>query len=294
MKPAPFDYYAPDMREEALLLLSRYGGDAKPLAGGQSLVPSMNFRLAQPSILVDLNGVGDLFGIHIPEEGGLRIGAMTRQRVVERSPLVRQHAPLVSEAMPYIAHPQIRNRGTFGGSLAHADPAAELPALALALEAQFRVQSSSGERMIPAADFFLGLFTTALEPDELLVDVTLPALPPRTGTAFEEFARRHGDYALAGVSAVVTLADDGTVSAARVVLFSVGDMPVLASSVDAMLVRVVPTTEAIDAAAEAVNADIEPQSDIHATDAYRRHIAGVLTRRVLRKAVERARGGATL
>jgi carbon-monoxide dehydrogenase medium subunit len=289
MKPAPFDYYAPAGLEEALSLLVEHGGEAKPLAGGQSLVPSMNFRLAQPSILVDLNGVADLSGISPTHDGGLLIGAMTRQRTVERSPLVAERAPLIAEAMPHIAHPQIRNRGTFGGSLAHADPAAELPALALALEAQLHVQNSGGERTIPASDFFLGLFTTLLEPDELLVAASIPALPPRTGTAFEEFARRHGDYALAGVAAMVTLAEDGMVERARLVLFSVGDVPMLSTSASATLVRAKPTAEAIQAAAEAVVADIDPQSDIHATADYRLHLAKVLARRTLTRAVERAR-----
>src|SRR5436190_6666903 len=144
MKPPPFEYYAPHNRAEALDLLTEHGYEAKVLAGGQSLVPSMNFRLAQPSILVDLNGIQDLFGIHPGEDGGLRIGAMTRQRAVERSALVAQRASLIAEAMPYIAHPQIRNRGTIGGSLAHADPAAELPAIAVALDAQIRAEKGSG------------------------------------------------------------------------------------------------------------------------------------------------------
>src|SRR5437763_3491849 len=179
MKPAPFTYHAPATREEALELLAEYGYEAKVLAGGQSLVPSMNFRLAQPSILIDLNGVRDLFGISAREDGGLRIGSMTRQRVVERSSLVAGRAPLISEAMPHVAHPQIRNRGTFGGSLAHADPAAELPALAVALDAQLRAQSKAGERLIPAVGFFLGIFTTALEAEEILVEVLVPSLPAR-------------------------------------------------------------------------------------------------------------------
>ena len=290
MKPAPFEYYSPTTREEALSLLVEHGGDAKLLAGGQSLVPSMNFRLAQPSILVDLNDITDLSGISPTQDGGLRIGAMTRQREVERSPLVAERAPLLAEAMPYIAHPQIRNRGTFGGSLAHADPAAELPALAVALEAQLHVQNSSSERTISASDFFLGLFTTLLEPDELLVAASIPALPLRTGTAFEEFARRHGDYALVGVAAIVTLAEDGMVDRARVVFFSVGDVPVLSTSASAALVRAKPTAEAIQAAAEAVAADIDPQSDIHATADYRLHLAKVLARRTLARAVEHAKG----
>jgi CO/xanthine dehydrogenase FAD-binding subunit len=287
MKPAPFEYYAPSTREEALALLVEHGGEAKPLAGGQSLVPSMNFRLAQPSILVDLNGIADLAGI-AEAGGGLSIGAMTRQRAVERSALVPARAPLVAEAMPHIAHPQIRNRGTFGGSLAHADPASELPALAVALDMTMHIESANGTRSLPAAEFFLGLFTTALEPEELLVRVEIPSLPARTGTAFEEFARRHGDYALAGVCAVVTLAESGAVSDAKIVLFSVGDMPVVSQAAVGVLRGELPTEEVLRAAAEAVDSNIDPQSDIHATSAYRRHLSKVLVRRVLTRAVERA------
>lgn len=294
MKPTPFEYYAPTTREEALALLAEHGGEAKVLAGGQSLVPSMNFRLAQPSILVDLNNISDLFGIRPSEDGaaemhgGLRIGAMTRQRMVERNPFVSQLAPLVAEAMPYIAHPQIRNRGTFGGSLAHADPAAELPALAVALDAQMRAQSNRGERLIPASEFFLGIFTTALEPEEMLVEVLIPPLPVRTGTAFEEVARRHGDYALAGAAAVVTLGQDGKVVESKLVFFSIGDGPVVAASASNVLRGQVPSEDAIHAAAEAIDGEIDPPTDIHATAAYRRHLAKVLARKTLTRAVSRA------
>lgn len=292
MKPAPFEYFAPASIEEALGLLAEYGGEAKPLAGGQSLVPSMNFRLAMPSILVDLNNIPELSGIE--ETGtGLKIGAMTRQRTVERSDLVAAGAPLVAEAVPFIAHPQIRNRGTFGGSLAHADPASELPAVAVALGASMHIGRSGAEgrvqeRVIPAGEFFLGLFTTSLEPDELLLRVELPALRPNTGTAFEEFARRHGDYALAGACAVITLAESGVVDDAHIVLFSVGDMPVVARSVSHVLRGQMPTADSLRAAAEAVVGDVEPQSDIHATAEYRRYLCKVLVRRVLKRAVNRA------
>src|SRR5687767_1161278 len=257
MKPPPFEYYAPTSREEALQLLADNAGEAKILAGGQSLVPSMNFRLAAPSILVDLNRIQELAGIE-ERDGGLLIGAMTRHTAVERSQLVRERAPTITEAMPHIAHSQIRNRGTFGGSLAHADPAAELPALAVALGARIKAQKWDGgveERWIPASDFFLGVFTTALDFDEMLVGVEIPPLPVRTGTAFEEFARRHGDYALAGACAVVTLSEDGTVSASKLVLFSVGDAPIVAASASDILQGVVPTEETIRAAAEAIDAD---------------------------------------
>ncbi|MGB0384628.1 MAG: FAD binding domain-containing protein [Ardenticatenaceae bacterium] len=288
MKPPIFDYYAPDTLEEALALLAEHGDEAKPLAGGQSLVPAMNFRLAQPAILVDINRLDTLFGIREGKEGGLHIGAMTRQRSVERSALVATHAPLVAETMPYIAHPQIRNRGTFGGSLAHADPASELPAIAIALDMKMRAQSIRGERWIPASDFFLGLFETDLEPDELLTDLFIPHLPARTGTAFDEVARRHGDYAMAGAAAVVTLAENGTIADSKLVFFSIDDAPLEATSAAALLQGEQPTTELIRAAAEAIDDDIDPLGDIHASPAYRRHLAKVLARRTLARAIEQA------
>ena len=288
MKPAPFQYYAPRSLEEALALLAEHGYDAKPLAGGQSLVPAMNFRLAQPAVLVDLNGLADLAGVtHGP--GGLRVGAMTRQRAVERSPLVAQAAPLLAEALPYIAHPQIRNRGTLGGSLAHNDPAAELPAVAVALDARLRLRRQGGERTVAASDFCLGIFTTALEPDELLVEVEFPALPPRTGVAFEEMARRHGDYALVGCAARLTLAENGTVADGRLVFFSVGDGPVQAVAAMQTMRGQRPSLEALRAAAEAVGQDMDPPSDIHASADFRRHLARVLARRALTRAVQSIR-----
>jgi aerobic carbon-monoxide dehydrogenase medium subunit len=293
MKPAPFEYFAPDTREEALALLAEYAGEAKPLAGGQSLVPSMNFRLAQPSVLVDLNRISDLSGLLVESDGGLQIGAMTRQRALERSQDIAKYAPLIAEAMPHIAHPQIRNRGTIGGSLAHADPAAELPAVMVALNAEFEAQSAAGKRWIQSSDFFYGLFTTALEPDEMLVSVLIkPPVAKSVGTAFEEFARRHGDYALAGAAAVVGLDTLGAVEECRLVLFSIGDMPIISSGAYDTLVGQVPDDEAIRAAAEAIDADIDPQGDIHATAEYRRHLAKVLSRRVLARAVERASANA--
>ncbi len=289
MKPAAFDYFAPKSLPEALALLAEYGYDAKPLAGGQSLVPTMNFRLAQPAVLVDLNGIDELFFIR--ENGdGLRIGAMTRQRTVERSPVVHARAPLIHETMPHIAHPQIRNRGTFGGSLAHADPASELPVLAVTLDARLRVQSSRGERWVDAKNFYLDLFATDLQPDELLVEITVPDLPARTGWAFDEVARRHGDYAMAGAAATVTLAADGTIAASRLVYLSVGDFPTEALQAETALIGEMPTAAVIRAvAAIAAAQDIAPGSDIHASADYRRHLAKVLAGRVLSRAVERAK-----
>ncbi len=291
MKPPPFKYFSPTSLEEALALLTEHGFDAKILAGGQSLIPTMNFRLAQPEVLIDLNNVTELNYINGATNGGVSIGAMTRQRAVEREPLIAERVPLVAETMPFIAHPQIRNRGTFGGTLAHADPAAELPAVTTALGARFRMQSQSGQRWVAADDFFVDLFQTALEPEEILVEVELPALPARTGYAFEEVSRRHGDYALVGAAAVVTLADNGQCQAAKLVYFSVGPGPVEAFQAEAGLVGQPLTADTIEAAAEtAATTDIDPPGDIHASAKYRRHLAKVLARQVLTKANKRAEG----
>lgn len=289
MKPAPFEYHAPESLEEALELLARHGDEAKPLAGGQSLVPAMNFRLAQPAVLVDLNGIEELFYVRGTADGGLRVGTMTRMCEVERSSLVAARAPLVTEAMASIAHPQIRNRSTFGGSIAHADPAAELPAVMLALDAQLHLKSRRGMRELPAAEFYTGLFETALDPDELLVEVEIPPPPPHTGWAFMEVSRRHGDYALVGIAARITLGNDGRCRTARLALLSVGEGPVSASGAAAGLVGQTYGEETLRAAAATVaHRDIDPPGDIHASPAYRRHLAEVLTRRVLESAWQRA------
>jgi carbon-monoxide dehydrogenase medium subunit len=286
VKPPVFAYYRPGTVDEALALLAEHG-DAKPLAGGQSLVPAMNFRLSQPAVLVDLNRLDTLAGI-TPSDGRLRIGAMSRQRAVETSPLVAASAPLLAETMPFVAHPQIRNRGTMGGSLAHADPAAELPAVMVALEAGLVLRSRAGEREVPAEQFFTGLFATALQPGELVAAIELPALPGRTGWAFVEVARRHGDYALVGVAALVTLDEAGRCARARIALLSVGEGPVLAAKAAALLAGQQPTTQAIRAAADAVDSEIDPPSDIHASASYRRQLARVLTMRALTTATSRA------
>ncbi|MYH60407.1 MAG: xanthine dehydrogenase family protein subunit M [Caldilineaceae bacterium SB0675_bin_29] len=290
MKPAAFDYFAPGTVDEALGLLADYGGDAKPLAGGQSLVPTMNFRLAQPAVLVDLNGIEELFFIR-EEEGGLRCGAMTRQRSVERSALVQRISPLLHEAMPHIAHSQIRNRGTIGGSLAHADPAAELPVLAVALDARMYVRSVTDARWVSARDFYMGLFATAMLPEEMLVEVAFPTLPSGSGWAFDEVARQHGNYAMCGAAAVVGLDGRRVVERARLVFLSVGEGPVEAEQAAALLVGEQPNAEAIRAAAEtAATQDIDPVGDIHAGPAFRRHLARVIAERVLTRACERAAG----
>ncbi len=292
MKPAAFDYVAPATLAEALRLKAEYGDEAKFLAGGQSLVPAMNFRLVQAGWLIDLNGLAELDFIRAAEGGELRLGPMTRQRRLERDPLVADRAPLLHEALPWVAHPQIRNRGTLGGSLVHADPAAELPVVAVALEARLRAQSARGERWIPAGEFFQGLFTTALGPDELLAEIALPLLPARTGCAFAEFARRRGDYALMGVAAVISLDDAGRILAARLVYLNAGEGPVLAPQAAALLVGRPPTQAVVaEAARVAAETEIAPGGNVHASPAYQRHLAAVLTRRAVLSAVERAGGG---
>lgn len=290
MKPPAFEYHRPATLDEALALLAAHEGDAKPLAGGQSLVPAMNFRLAQPAVLVDLGALNELSYVRETPDGGLAIGAMTTHAALERDAGVAARAPLLAETMPWIAHPQIRNRGTVGGSLAHADPAAELPAVMVVLGARFRVRGAAGERTVDAVDFFTGLFMTALEPAELLVGIDIPAPPARSGHAFLEFARRHGDFALVGAAAQVILDDTGTCTQARLGLVSVGDGPVLSASVAAALAGVAPTGQAIRAAATAVQQDIDPPADIHASADYRRRLAGVLTERALTRAAARAAG----
>lgn len=290
MKPAPFEYRRPSSIEEVLTLLAALGHEAKLLAGGQSLIPAMNFRLARPRVVIDLNRVAGLDYIQPDNSLGLLIGAMTRQRALERSALVSRRAPLIYEAVPFVAHPQIRNRGTVGGSIAHADPAAELPAVMLALGARFELRSERGSRWVASEEFFTGLFATALEPDELLVQIAVPRLKDRAGCAFSELARRHGDYALVGVAAVVALDPEGRCEDARIALCSVGDVPTLARQAQAALRGERPTPEAIkEAAATAAREDIDPPGDIHASPGYRRHLAEVLVERTLTRAVDRAR-----
>jgi carbon-monoxide dehydrogenase medium subunit len=288
MKPAPFRYFAPRSLEEALHVLAEHGDEAKPLAGGQSLVPAMNFRLALPAVLVDLNRIEELAYV-VERDAALHIGAMTRQRTAERDRETRERAPLLVEAVGHVAHPQIRNRGTIGGSLAHADPAAELPAVALALDATLTLRSVRGERRLRAADFYVGLFATALESGELLVEVSLPTAAPRAGFAFEELSRRHGDYAMVGVATVLELDEQGRVARARLAYLSVGEGPWLAERAANLLRGERPAAEAFRAAADAAAADVDPPSDIHASAAFRRHLVAVLTRRALVRAYDRAR-----
>lgn len=289
MKPPIFDYLIPGSVNEALALLDELGERAKALAGGQSLVPLLNFRLVRPPHLVDLNGLDELAGIR-QDDGHVVIGAMTRQRTVETSALVRERCPLLAEALPQIGHVQIRNRGTVGGSLAHADPAAELPAVVAALGGELIVRSARGRRVLAPEQFFTGYLTTAMEPVELLVEVRLPVASPRTGTAFVEVSRRHGDFALVGVAATVTLDQDGVCTASAVALTGVGPTPVVARDPARALVGVKPTPQVLQDVGGRVSAMLRPDSDLHASSEYRRHVGGVLTRRALALAAERATG----
>jgi len=291
MKPPVFDYYAPETLEEALALLAQYGDEAKVLAGGQSLVPAMNFRLARPEILIDLGRLQDLAGIEAVDGGGaVRIGAMTRHCTVERNPVVERYLPLVHQTMPWVAHPQIRNRGTFGGSLAHADPAAELPAVLLTLGGRCLAERQGGRRWIDADDFYTGLFETALEPEEVLTAVEMPSTQPGDGWAFQEMSRRHGDFALCGVAVKVRM-EEGLLTDARVGLLSVGDGPVLVSeTLIEALVGETPSAGRIQDAAVAVAEGIDPPGDLHATPAFRKHLAETLTRRALTEAIASASG----
>jgi carbon-monoxide dehydrogenase medium subunit len=290
MKPAPFRYVAACSLDEALALKAEHGDEARFLAGGQSLVPTMNFRLTQPAMLIDINPLTALAGLKRSGADRVRIGALTRYGVLERDPAVARDMPLVHEALPHIAHPQIRNRGTIGGNLAHADPASEMPAIVVALGGRLHAQSVRGERWIAAADFFIGALTTALEPDEMLTAVELPVVEPRLGACFLEVARRRGDFAIGGVACTVRLDDAGRCAAARIGLCNAGERPILAEAAAAALVgRRIGAAEAEEAAA-LVRSAIEPAGNIHASGAFQRHIAGVLAARALLKANERARG----
>jgi carbon-monoxide dehydrogenase medium subunit len=287
VKPPSFEYYAPRTVDEALVHLSEHGDAAKVLAGGQSLVPLLNLRLAGPEVLVDVNRVESLAGIDV-RDGGLAIGAMVRQSALEKSSLAQERLPLLVEAARLVGHPTIRHRGTVGGSLAHADPAAELPAAMLALDASLVARSNRGVRTVAAADFFTGYLTTALAPDEILVEVRVPGVPSGTGAAFVELSRRHGDFAICGAAALVTLDERGHCDRVRVALCGVGAGPVRAQVVEDSLHGVAPEREALESAARRVVEAIDPPSDVHGSAAYRRKMAVVMSRRALVLAAERA------
>lgn len=288
MKPARFDYHRPASLEEAITLLTRYGGEAKLLAGGQSLMPLMNFRLARPTALIDLNGIASLAYIR-EDDGHLRFGAMTRQRTIEFSPLVRRRLPLLAEATALVGHLPIRTRGTIGGSIAHADPSAEYPALLTALDGTVVARGPRGERTLRASELFESYLTTTLGPDEMLVEVRLPTMPDGAGFAFEEFSRRHGDFAIVGIAAMLVVQEERC-TAARLVTAGVGPVPTRLRQAEEILEHEGYSAAAIEAAARRAGELVEPDTDIHASAAYRRNLTRVLTGRALRRAVARMRG----
>jgi CO/xanthine dehydrogenase FAD-binding subunit len=286
MKPAPFDYVLATSLDHALALKAEHGDEARFLAGGQSLIPAMNFRLARPQIVIDINRVPELAGVD-RSGSDIRLGAMTRYCALERDGDFLNACPLFADALPHIAHVAVRNRGTVGGNLSHADPASELPAIAMAMGARMRIRSSSGERELAASDFFVGLLTTDIQPDEMLVEIALPKTAPRSGSCFVELARRRGDFALAGVAAIVSLDDDERCTDLRLALCGVGETPVDASAAAASLIGQKCTEAAIDTVAADVQKAIAPLGNVHASPEYQRHIAGVLTRRAIATAWER-------
>ena len=284
MKPAKFDYHAPTSLDDAVALLQRYGGDAKILAGGQSLMPLLNFRLSRPAALVDLNRIASLAYIR-EENGQVRLGAMTRQRTIEFSPVVARRLPLLSEATKWVGHLPIRTRGTIGGSIAHADPSAEYPAVLTALEGEVVASGPNGERVVKAKDLFLTYLTTSLESDEVLSEIRLPVMPMGAGFALEEFARRHGDFAIVAIAALV-VPDATRCKQARLATAGAGPVPLRLRAAEEILERDGVTDAAIDAAARRAAELVSPDSDIHASADYRRHLTMVLTRRALKRALK--------
>ncbi len=284
MKPAPFEYADPRSLPEALALLAARGDEAKILAGGQSLVPLLNMRLAMPDLLVDVNGIS---GLDTMSTGpSLTLGPLVRQHSVERSSILCDEQPLLHDAIRWVGHPQIRNRGTVVGSLVHADPAAELPVVWQAQEGSLELVSAAGRRSVPAQDFFLHIMTTACEADEMVVGVSLPPLPPSTGTAFLEVARRHGDFAVVSVAVLLTV-DAGMVSRARIALGGVAPTPLRARGAEERLTGTPVDVTAFAEAARIAATETEPVSDVHGTAEYRREVAATLVRRSLVLAAER-------
>jgi CO/xanthine dehydrogenase FAD-binding subunit len=287
MKPAPFEHFTPTTIDEAILLLSAPGQEAKVLAGGQSLVPLLNLRLVRPARVVDINGLRELDYVRPLEGGGMAIGALTRHRTIERSPVIASHAPLWSEAAPHVGDRQVRNRGTIGGSLAHADPSSEFPTVALATESVMVVQGAAGRRSIPAQEFFVMALTTALEPDELLVEIRIPPTPEGAGSAFLELARRHGDFALVSAAAVLSVSD-GRIREVRIALGGVALTPIRARRAEAALIGEAPGVASFARAGQLAAEECDPGSDMHGSADYRRAVAGAYVERALDKALQRS------
>jgi carbon-monoxide dehydrogenase medium subunit len=289
MKPAPFDYRCPDTVEETLSLLAQHVGDAKLMAGGQSLVPMLNVRVVRPALVIDITRLLELDFVRERANGGLTCGALTRHRVMETSRLVARHFPVIPETMQHVAHLAIRNRGTLGGSLSHADPSAELPMLSRLLDASIVARSVRGERAIESADFFRAPLTTALAEDEIVVRIEMPGLPLGMGWCFQEFARRTGDFALAAVGILLEVSD-GRIREARVAMMAVGDTPLRRPEAEALLSGQSLSDDLVAAAVHAACHSLKPNRDLHASSEFRRHLAGVLMGRALRKAWQRATG----
>lgn len=285
MKNPPFNYHRPATLDEALALLDEHSDDAKILAGGQSLLPVMALRLGRPEHVIDIGAIDELATIHVTN--GVTIGAMVRHAEAEKSPDVATTAPLVTAALPHVGHRAIRNRGTVVGSIAHADAAAEMPAVCLATGATMHIASTAGQRSVAASDFFDGFFTTVLEPNELLVAVHFPAVTATTGSSVVEISRRHGDYAMVGLACQVDIVDN-LIATAALSFFGVSSKPERAGHAEASLIGKPPGEEAFAEAARIVAESMEPNSDIHATAAYRRHLAGVVTKRGLTEAVTKS------
>ena len=289
MKPAKFDYYDPKSLEEALALLDCNPDDAKVLAGGQSLMPLLNMRLARPNIVVDINQIKELNYVRA-SDGGIAIGAIARQRALQTETLIAERVPILQEAAYYIAHPQIRSRGTICGSIAHADPAAELPALALALDAEMTLTSAKATRTVGAETFFQSFFTTALEANEILTEVRFPEPLKDSAWSVIEISRRHGDFAIAGIVAGLALDPDRQVIAqARLVYFGVGPTPIRVKAAEEALIGQAALEPAFEAAAQSAKQGIDPSNDIHASEEYRRAVVATLTKRALRAALEKLR-----
>ena len=287
MKPAKFDYYDPRSLEEALMLLDTHQDDGKLLAGGQSLMPLLNMRLARPKIVIDINRIKELNYVRA-SDGGIAVGALARQRALQTEKLIAERVPILQEAAYYIAHPQIRSRGTICGSIAHADPAAELPALALALDAQMTLSSAKAARTVGAESFFQSFFTTALEVNEILTEVRFPTPPKDSAWSVLEISRRHGDFAIAGIIAGLALEPVRQVIRwARLVYFGVGPTPIRVTAAEEALIGQAALEPAFEAAAQSAMQGIDPSNDIHASEAYRRAVAAALTKRALRAALQK-------
>lgn len=287
MKPPKFNYFAPTDIADALALITEHGEDSRFLAGGQSLVPMLNFRVAAPSALIDLNRVTELQQVRVDDSGDLRLGAMTRTRQIECDPVIGAANPLLQAAASHIAHVQIRNRGTIGGSLAHADPAAELPGIVLVCDAQLHIAGPTGTRVVPADAFFENVFSTALSDGELLTEIVFPAWPSARHWAFQEVSRREGDFAMVGIAAWFDTDDDNRITEARLAAIGAGDTPLRLPSAEAVLVGKIADAALFADAAQAGIEDLQPGSDIHASAEYRREVGGVLIGRVLTQAWER-------